>query len=209
VEAHTDPTRPAALADAKTLPRVCLVRHGETAWTISGQHTGRSDIPLTIRGEDQARSLRVRLRRMAFALVLTSPLGRARRTCSLAGFGAEAEIVDDLKEWDYGAYEGRRTSEILAERPAWRLFDDGCPGGESVDAVAARADRVIARIRQSAGNVLLFAHRDILRACAARWLGLPARDGRLLYLDTGSMSMLGYGHHLHDPVIRLWNEVPE
>ena len=182
------------------------MRHGETAWTISGQHTGRTDIPLTERGERDAQELSARLRGMTFVNVLTSPLQRARRTGELAGFGARAEADADLMEWDYGAYEGRRTADILAERPGWRLFEDGCPGGETVEAVGARADRVIARVRACAGDVLLFAHRDIFRVFAARWLGLAAREGRYFYLATASLSVLGYHHDLAEPVIHLWND---
>ena len=193
------------LADPpRALPKMYVVRHGETAWSISGQHTGRSDIPLTERGEREARELRARLRGTTFAEVLTSPLQRARRTGELAGFAGRAEA--DLLEWDYGAYEGRRTSDILAERPDWRLFEDGCPGGEDVDAVGARADRVIARARACSGDVLLFAHRDIFRVLAARWLGLSARAGRHFYLATASLSILGYHHDLDEPVIHLWND---
>jgi probable phosphoglycerate mutase len=192
--------------DATPLPQVCLVRHGETAWTITGQHTGRTDIPLTPRGEDEARNLRVRLHHMRFGDVFTSPLQRSRLTSELAGFDAQAE--PDLMEWDYGSYEGRRTSEIRAERQEWDLFRDGCPGGETVSAVAARADRVIDRVRHCAGNVLLFAHRDILRVLAARWLDLAGREGRRFYLHTGSVSILGYDHGLSEPVIRMWNSVP-
>ena len=193
--------------------KIYLVRHGETAWTISGQHTGRSDIPLTERGERDARELRARLRGTTFADVLTSPLQRARRTGELAGFAGRAEA--DLLEWDYGAYEGRRTSDILAERPDWRLFEDGCPGGEAVDAVGARADRVIARaradhviarVRAGAGDALLFAHRDMCRILAARWLGLSAREGRHFDLATASLSVLGYHHDWDEPVIHLWND---
>jgi len=143
---------------------------------------------------------------MTFANVLTSPLQRARRTGELAGFGAHAEADADLLEWDYGAYEGRRTADIRAERPGWHLFEDGCPGGETVEAVGARADRVIARIRACAGDVLLFAHRDIFRVLAARWLGVAAREGRYFYLAPASLSVLGYHHDLDEPVIRLWND---
>ena len=190
---------------SRALPNICLVRHGETAWTISGQ-PGRTDISLTERGERDAQGLSARLRGMTFANVLTSPLRRARRTGELAGFGAYAEADADLLEWDYGAYEGRRTLDIRAERPGWRLFEDGCPGGETVDAVGARADRVIARIRACAGDVLLFAHRDISRVLAARWLGLAAREGRYFYLATASLSGLGYHHDLNEPVVHLWND---
>ena len=192
--------------DATPLPQVWLVRHGETAWTITGRHTGRTDIPLTARGEDEARRLGVPLRGMRFGDVFTSPLERSRRTSQLAGFDARPD--PDLMEWDYGAYEGRRSSEIRTERPQWRLFEDGCPGGETVSAVAARADAVIDRVRQCAGNVLLFAHRDILRILSVRWLDMAAREGRRLYLQTGSVSALGYDHDPSQPVIRAWNNVP-
>jgi broad specificity phosphatase PhoE len=185
---------------------VCLVRHGETAWTVTGQHTGRTDIPLSPRGEEQARALGARLRDMRFSDVFTSPLQRAGRTCELAGFGSIATVDADLVEWDYGEYEGRRTADIRVERPTWRLFEDGCPNGESVADVGARADRVIDRLRCRVGNVLLFGHRDTLRVMAARWLKFPALAGRCFYLGTGSLSLLGYDHTTSEPVIRLWNE---
>lgn len=165
------------------LPKVYLVRHGETAWTISGQHTGRTDIPLAERGEHAAQELRARLQGLSFAKVFTSPLQRARRTGELAGFGECAEIDPDLIEWDYGDYEGRRTSDIRAERPGWRLFDDGCPGGETLMEVSGRADRVIARVRALGGDVLVFAHRDILRILIARWIALPALEAPLVSGD--------------------------
>ena len=190
------------------LQKVGLVRHGETAWTISGQHNGRSDIPLTAGGEADARAMGVRLRGMDYERVFTSPLQRARRTCELAGFGAAAQTDADLMEWDYGRYDGVRTSEIRAQDPDWRLFEDGCPDGETAADVGVRADRVIARVREGSGNVLLFAHRDILRVLTARWLGMPARDGRLFYMDTGAVSVLGYDHDRTEPVIRLWNDPP-
>ena len=192
----------------EALQRVVLVRHSETAWTLSGQHTGRSDIPLTAKGEQDARAIGVRLRGIDYERVFTSPLQRARRTCELAGFAAAAQTDADLMEWDYGRYDGVRTAEIRAQRPDWRLFEDGCPGGETADAVGVRADRVIARVRERPGNVLLFAHRDILRVLTARWLGMPARDGRLFYLDTGAVSVLGYDHDRTESVIRLWNDPP-
>ena len=192
----------------EALQRVVLVRHSETAWTLSGQHTGRSDIPLTAQGEQDARTIGVRLRGIDYERVFTSPLQRARRTCELAGFAAAAQTDADLMEWDYGRYDGVRTAEIRAQRPDWRLFEDGCPGGETADAVGVRADRVIARVRERPGNVLLFAHRDILRVLTARWLGMPARDGRLFYLDTGAVSVLGYDHDRTESVIRLWNDPP-
>lgn len=188
------------------LPQVYLVRHGETAWTISRQHTGRTDIPLTKRGEREAQALSTRLRGMSFTKVLTSPLQRARRTGELAGFAESAQADPDLMEWDYGAYEGRRTLDIRAERPGWRLFEDGCPGGETLVQVSARADRVIARVRAHGGNVLVFAHRDILRILAARWVAQPDLEARRLYLETASLSVLGYDHDLDEPVIRLLND---
>ena len=188
------------------LPYLCLVRHGETPWTLTGQHTGRTDIPLTARGEEQARALHARLHDMRFTDVFTSPLQRARLTCELAGFGPVATIDADLVEWDYGDYEGRRTAEIRVDHPTWRLFDDGCPKGESAADVGARADRVIDRLHRCVGNVLLFGHRDMLRVLAARWLQFPALDGRRFYLDPGSLSLLGYDHNTSEPVIRLWNK---
>jgi probable phosphoglycerate mutase len=190
----------------ETLPRVYLARHGETAWTISGQHTGRTDIPLTPRGEANARSLGERLNGEAFDLVFVSPLGRARTTCELAGFGARARPDADLLEWDYGPYEGRTTAEIRAERPGWYLFRDGCPGGESVEAVGARADRVVARLKRAPGHVILFGHGHFFRVLGARWLGLPPTDARHFWLGTAALCVLGYEHSLDEPVIRLWND---
>jgi len=189
-----------------SLPEVYLARHGETAWTITGQHTGRTDIRLTARGEHNALSLAQRLQGAVFARVLTSPLSRARRTCELAGFGGQAEIDADLQEWDYGQYEGRRTADIRQERPGWDLFRDGCPGGESVEVVGARADRVIARLRAVDGHVLLFSHGHLLRVLAARWLGLPAGAARHFVLSTAALSILGYEHTQDEPALRLWND---
>ena len=192
---------------SETLPTVYLARHGETAWSLSGQHTGRSDLPLTARGERNARQLGERLKGLTFAKVLTSPLQRATRTCELAGFGAAAEVDSDLFEWNYGDYEGRRTAEILAERPDWQLFRDGCPGGESPDQVGARADRVVSRVRAVAGDALLFSSGHFLRVLAARWLGLEPGAGRYFLLSTASLGMLAYEHNNRsEPVIRLWND---
>jgi len=191
---------------AEALPVVYLARHGETAWSLSGQHTGRTDLPLTERGEANARALGTRLSGLSFAKVFTSPLQRAVRTCELAGFGEKAEADPDLVEWDYGQYEGRRTVEILEERPDWYLFRDGCPGGETPDQVGARADRVIDRIRAVQGDVLVFSSAHILRVLAARWLGLEAAGGRYFVLSTATLSRLGYEHNLGEPVIRLWND---
>jgi broad specificity phosphatase PhoE len=188
------------------LPKLYLVRHGETAWSLSGQHTGRTDLPLTERGERNARSLGERLNGLTFAAVLTSPLRRAARTCELAGFGAAAEVDRDLLEWDYGRYEGRRTAEIHAERPDWQLFRDGCPGGESPQQVGVRAERLVNRVRAVRGDVLLFSSGHFLRVFAARWLGLEPGAGRYLLLSTASLSALGYEHDRSEPVIRLWND---
>ena len=189
------------------LPTVYLARHGETPWTISGQHTGLTDLPLTARGERNASRLRQRLAGLTFAKVFTSPLQRARRTCELAGFGPVAEIDNDLLEWNYGEYEGRRTSEIRAERPNWQLFRDGCPGGESPQQVAARADRAVCRLRAVEGDVLLFSSGHFLRVLAVRWIGLElTTNARLFMLSTASLSAVGYEDSLERPVIRLWNE---
>jgi len=189
-----------------TFPVVYLARHGETAWTVTGQHTGRTDLPLTERGERNARRLAERLNGIAFAKVFTSPLRRAMRTCELAGFGPVAETDRDLVEWDYGEYEGRRTVEILRERPDWQLFRDGCPGGESPQQVAARADRVVSRVRAVAGNVLLFSSGHFLRVLATRWIGIEPINGRSLMLDTASLSALSYEKSVSQPAIRLWND---
>jgi len=194
---------------SETLPVVYLARHGETAWSRSGQHTGRTDLPLTADGERNAAALGVRLAGIAFARVYTSPLQRAARTCELAGFGAVAERDPDLVEWNYGDYEGLRTAGIVAARPGWDLFRDGCPNGETAADVGVRADRVIARLRAAGGNVLVFSSAHLLRVLAARWVGLPATGGRLLFLTTASLSVLGYEHGRDEPVLRLWNETDD
>jgi probable phosphoglycerate mutase len=191
---------------SEALPVVYLARHGDTAWTASGQHTGRTDLPLTSNGVRNAVRLGERLKGMTFAQVFTSPLQRAARTCDLAGFGAVAEVLPDLLEWDYGQYEGLRSAEILKERPDWDLFQDGCPGGESPGQVGERADRVIERVRAIAGNVLLFSSGHFLRVLASRWLALDPGSGRHFVLSTASLSALGYEHNLSQPVIRLWND---
>jgi broad specificity phosphatase PhoE len=190
----------------ESLPLVYLARHGETAWSLSGQHTGRTDLPLTERGERNARALGERLRGLTFAKIFTSPSQRAVRTAELAGRGPAAEVDPDLAEWDYGQYEGRRTAEIHAARPDWQLFRDGCPGGESPAQAGARADRVVQRVRAIPGDVLLFSSAHFLRVLAARWLGLEAAAGRYFLLSTASVSALGYEHNLAEPAIRLWNE---
>lgn len=194
---------------SETLPVVSLARHGETAWSLSGQHTGLTDLPLTERGERNARRLGESLAGRSFAAVLTSPLQRASRTCELAGFGAVAVALPDLVEWNYGDYEGLRSAEIHARRPDWQLFRDGCPGGEMPDDVAARADRVIARVRAVDGDVLMFSSGHILRVLGARWLGLPAAGGRYLMLGTASLSMLSYEHTRREPTIKSWNQMPD
>jgi probable phosphoglycerate mutase len=190
----------------EVLPTVYLARHGETAWTISGQYTGLTDLPLTERGERNARRLGERLRGLTFAKILTSPLQRAARTCELAGFEKSAEKAPDLLEWNYGEYEGRRSAEIHAERPEWRLFRDGCPRGESPGQVSARADRIIQQIRTLKGDTLLFSSGHFLRVLAARWLGLEAAAGRFFILSTASLSALSYEHTLKEPTIRLWDD---
>lgn len=187
------------------LPRIHLVRHGDTAWTLTAQHTGRTDLPLSEQGERQARELGASLTGLRFDRILSSPLQRARRTAELAMPRSLVEADDDLTEWDYGAYEGRSTADIEVERPGWRLLRDGSPGGETLDAVGARADRVIGRLRAGGGNVLLFGHREILRILAVRWIGLAPIEGRRLLLDTASVSVLGYDHDLSEPVIHAWN----
>jgi broad specificity phosphatase PhoE len=190
-----------------SLPIVYLARHGETAWSMTGQHTGLTDLSLTERGERNAQRLGDRLKSLVFAKVFTSPLQRARRTCELAGFGAVAEVDSDLVEWDYGQYEGRTSADILAERPDWQLFRDGCPGGESVDHARKRADRVVKRVRAVPGDVLLFSSGHFIRVLAARWLGSDRiAPGRHFTLTTSSLSAVGYEHNLSRPVIRLWND---
>src|SRR5262245_2611694 len=191
------------------LPAVYLARHGETEWTVSGRHTGRTDLPLTAHGELEAHSLEARLRGMTFALVLTSPLRRAVQTCKGAGFIAVAKVEPDLREWDYGDYEGRTSADIHAHRPGWQLFRDGCPGGESPQEVGARADQVIRRIRAAGGDVLLFSSGHFMRVFAARWLGLEPTAGRYFLLSTASLSIVGYEHDLSEPAIRLWDENPQ
>jgi probable phosphoglycerate mutase len=191
---------------AECLPLIYLARHGETAWSLSGQHTGATDLPLTECGERNAEHLRARLHGLVFSKVYTSPLQRASRTCELAGFGTRMEIDRDLVEWNYGQYEGRRTIEIQEERPDWQLFRDGCPGGETPEQVGDRADRVVSRIRAIQGNILLFSSGHFLRVFAARWIGFGPLAGKHLQLSTASVSILGYEHNLRQPVIRLWND---
>jgi len=189
-------------------PIVYLARHGETEWTVTGRHTGLTDLPLTARGEVEAHRLGERVQGLSFASVLTSPLRRAVQTCELAGFGSVAQVEPNLVEWNYGAYEGRTSADIHAERPGWQLFRDGCPGGESAAQVGARADRVVQRLRAAGGNALVFSSGHFLRVFAARWLGLEAGAGRYFLLSTASLSAVGYEHDTSEPVIRLWDENP-
>ncbi len=195
-------------AMSDTLPALYLVRHGETAWSPLGKHTGLTDLPLTERGERDARGLAGRLQGFLCAKVFTSPLQCAARTCELAGFGAVAEVDRDLVEWDYEEYEGLTSREIRAKQSGWSLFRDGCPGGETPAAVGARADRAVERVRAVQGNVLLFSSGHFLRVLAARWLGEEAAAGRLFVLGTAAICTLGYDHDRSEPVIRTWNQLP-
>jgi broad specificity phosphatase PhoE len=191
---------------SEALPVVYMARHGNTAWTRTGQHTGLSDLPLTPDGERNAVRLGERLKGMKFAQVFTSPLQRAARTCELSGFGAGATIDRDLVEWDYGKYEGLTSAEILRQNPSWDLFRDGVPGGESPEQIGERADRVVERVRSVTGDVLLFSSGHFIRVFTARWLGLGADGGRYVLLNPASLSALSYEHNLSRPVIRLWND---
>lgn len=195
---------------ATELPKLYLARHGDTAWTDSHQHTGRTDLPLNERGEVHARQLGERLRGFSFARVFTSPLQRASKTCELAGFRVGAEVDPDLVEWDYGRFEGKQTSDIVKESPGWEIYRDGCPGGESPENVAIRADRFIARFHSIDGDVLAFSSAHIIRMIAARWNGLAPADGRIFFCRPASVGVLGFEHDSRDqPVIRLWNYVSE
>jgi broad specificity phosphatase PhoE len=187
-------------------PRIYLIRHGQTEWSLSGRHTSRTDIPLTMRGEDGARELGHCLRDIRFARVLTSPRQRARQTCELVGLSPAAEIEPDLAEWDYGDYEGQRTADILQARPDWNLFRNGCPNGEMPMQVSARADRLIVRLRSLGGNVALFSHGHFGRVLAMRWIGLPVGAAQHFLLDTTSFGILDFEHsRIELPVIALWN----
>ena len=188
------------------LPKIYLARHGETAWSLSGQHTGRTDIPLTEQGEENARQLGNRLQGLTVSHVFSSPLQRAMKTCALAGFGANVTPEPLLLEWNYGDYEGLTTAHIHAERPDWFIFRDGCPGGESPDQIAARCDEMIQKMKALQGDILIFAHAHILRMLTTRWLDLAPEEGRLYFLSTASLSILGYEHDLTEPVMRLWND---
>jgi probable phosphoglycerate mutase len=186
---------------------VYLIRHGETEWSLSGQHTGTTDIPLTENGRAVARRLAPILAEVSFALVLSSPLQRARETCELAGLGAHAVLEPDLKEWNYGEYEGLTLQEIHERRPGWMIFRDGCPGGETPAQIGARTDRLIARIRDAPGNVALFAHGHLFRVLVSRWIGLPPGAGQHFLLDTATLSVLG--HYQDSPAVKIWNAPPD
>lgn len=189
--------------------KACLVRHGETAWSITGQHTGLTDLALTRHGEDQSRGLVVRLQSMGIMRVLVSPRLRARQTCDLAGMAATSEIEPDLAEWDYGDYEGRCSVDIRRDEPGWNIWRDGCPGGESTADIVARADRLIARLATMQGVVALFSHGQFGAALAARWIGLALIEGQHFALHPASVSLLGTdAHHADRRVIELWNECP-
>lgn len=188
------------------LPRVYLARHGETAWTVTGRHTGVTDLPLTERGEENARRLGKLIGHEQFAHILVSPLKRTWHTCELAGFAGRAQVDPELIEWNYGDYEGLTTAEIREKRPDWIIYRDGCPGGERTSDVARRADRVIARVRAMGSKVLLFSSGHFLRVLGARWLGLEPSAARFLLLTTATLSIVGYEHTLCEPVICLWND---
>jgi probable phosphoglycerate mutase len=190
------------------MPRLYLARHGDTAWTESRQHTGRTDIPLNADGMEHARELGENLSRFQFAHVFTSPLQRASKTCELAGYGGRAEVDPDLVEWDYGEYEGKVRREIQADRPTWELFRNGCPGGESPESVAARADAFVAKVRALDADVLAFSSGHIIRMIAARWLGLTPAAGRVFCCRPASVGVLSYEHGNRDePILGLWNYV--
>jgi probable phosphoglycerate mutase len=196
------------VSESNKLPRLFLARHGDTEWTDSRRRTGRTDLPLNERGEKRARQIGERLRQFSFARVFTSPLQRASRTCVLAGFGDVAETDADLVEWDYGNFEGMRTAEIHKDRPDWELFRDGCPGGETPQDVARRADRFISLVQGFDGDVLAFSSGHIIRMIAARWLGLPPGTGRFFYCRPASVGVLGFEHESkNEPIIGLWNFV--
>jgi broad specificity phosphatase PhoE len=182
---------------------VCLIRHGETEWSLNGRHTGTTDIPLTEHGRNVARLWKPVASQQTFALVMTSPMQRARETCELTGLGQQAEVDNDLREWNYGEYEGLTIKQIQAQRPSWMIFTDGCPKGESPDEIQARIDRVIKRVRAVEGDVALFAHGHFLRCFGARWLGLRAEEGRFFLLDPATVSVLSYYRGI--PAVKRWN----
>lgn len=191
------------------LLRIYLIRHGETEWSISGQHTGRTDIPLTTHGEEQAAKLELYFKNISFTQVLTSPMQRARQTCALAGLGNVSAIADDLSEWNYGVYEGLRSVDIREQRVDWNIFRDGCPQGESPEQIGQRADRFITQLRKIEGNIALFSHGHFSSVLATRWIGLPVLNAQHFSLSTASVSTLTYSaNHPEIAVIALWNAVP-
>jgi broad specificity phosphatase PhoE len=195
-----------AVGSGQVVDEIYLIRHGETAWSLNGQHTGRTDIPLTARGDAQARRLGERLRELQFSAVLVSPLQRARRTCELAGLGAQAQVDAALCEWDYGQYEGLTSAQIRQRHAGWDVFRDGCPGGESPQQMSARVDGVLSRVRALDGCAAIFSHGHFLRSLSVRWIGLAVAYGRNFGLSAGALSLLGYEHHsLEEPAIELWN----
>lgn len=191
-------------------PRIYIVRHGETEWSRAGQHTGRTDVPLTAVGEEQARAVGLRLAAVPMAHVFTSPRLRARRTCELLGWGAAAQVDDDLAEWDYGRFEGKRSAEIRLDVPGWNLFRDGAPEGETPDQVRGRADRVITRLKSLQGNIAVCSHGHFSRVLGARWMALPVEHAKSLLLDTASVSILSFDHgRLDEPAVAMWNWKPD
>lgn len=198
------------MASDTSLPRIFLLRHGETEWSQLGRHTGNTELPLMPRGEDDARRIRPRLQKITFDHVLCSPRLRARQTCELAGFAAQAIIEDDLREWNYGDYEGLTAAEIATKQPAWSIYKEGCPGGESAADITARADRLCAKLAGLSGNVAVFSHGHFLRILTTRWVGWPIMNANNLLLSTASLSILGYNHNRRDrPIIALWNETQD
>ena len=191
------------------LPQIFLARHGQTDWSLTGRHTGRTDALLTTDGENEARRVGQRLSGLAFEHVFSSPRGRATRTCAIAGVSDRPQIDEDLREWDYGDYEGLRSAEILARHPEWNVFLHGCPGGESPEDVCERADRAVRKLQTLSGSIVVFSHGHFLRVLAVRWINLPVSAAQRFYLNTGSVSLLGFEHERREePVIRLWNERP-
>jgi len=193
----------------KKLPRIYIVRHGQTLWSINGKHTGITDIPLTKKGEEQAGYLKKYLSNKKFVSVLSSPLKRSLKTCEIAGYKNVCEVRDELREWNYGDYEGIKTSEIKNKMASWNLFEHGCPNGETIQEVEKRADEIISEIKSKNGDVLIFSHGHFLRILAARWIGVDADIAKHLLLGTAAMSVLGYDHNLNEPAILLWNDMDQ